>query len=148
MQVRGRRTGSDATVLEESPETMSSDAATTMPEMGAESETAKTAATVSLPESEIAAVAHQLWLDKGCPVGSDQEDWFRAEGLLRIALVAQCEDPLRTPSTPCPDTRTEPEILAEFRWEGHWEVWESEWGSARWIWDSATPRVEVSNRAG
>jgi len=25
--------------------------------------------------------------------------------------------------------------MSEFRWEGHWEVWEREWGGARWIWD-------------
>ena len=23
----------------------------------------------------------------------------------------------------------------ELRWKGHWEVWESEWGAARWVWD-------------
>jgi len=34
------------------------------------------------------------------------------------------------------DTRTEFEMRAEFRWEGHWEVWEMEWGDdPRWIWD-------------
>jgi hypothetical protein len=33
------------------------------------------------------------------------------------------------------DTRTEFE-MAEFRWKGHWEVWEMEWGPhARWVWD-------------
>jgi len=33
-------------------------------------------------------------------------------------------------------TRTEFEMRAEFRWHGHWEVWEMEWGPhARWIWD-------------
>src|ERR1035438_5130748 len=32
-------------------------------------------------EGEIATVAYQLWLDNGCPVGSDQEDWFRAEAM-------------------------------------------------------------------
>ena len=46
------------------------------------------------------------------------------------------------PATMMPDkgaasesAKTEPEMLAEFRWEGHWEVWESEWGGARWIED-------------
>lgn len=29
--------------------------------------------------SEIAALAYQLWKDRGCPVGSPDEDWFRAE---------------------------------------------------------------------
>ena len=125
MPRRGRMTGSDVTALQKSSET---------------------AATVSLTESEIATVAYQLWLDNGRPVGSNQEDWFRAETMLKNALVAKCEDLLRRPSIPRCDTRTESEMLVEFRWEGHWEVWGSEWGGARWI--CATPRVGVSNRAG
>jgi hypothetical protein len=28
---------------------------------------------------EIAAVAYHLWQERGCPFGSDQQDWFRAE---------------------------------------------------------------------
>jgi hypothetical protein len=30
--------------------------------------------------------------------------------------------------------------------EGHWEVWESEWGGARWVW--GVPCGGVPNRAG
>ena len=123
--------GPDATALQKSPGTISSDAAK------------KTAATVSPTESEIATVAYQLWLDNGCPVGSDQEDWLRAEATLKNALVAKWEDLSRRPSIPRRDTRTESEMPAEFRWEGHCEIWESEWGGARWIW--ATPGVGVSN---
>jgi hypothetical protein len=33
--------------------------------------------------SETAALAYQLWQERGCPVGSDQEDWFRAEAQLK-----------------------------------------------------------------
>jgi hypothetical protein len=100
------------------------------------SESVKTVATVSPAQSEIATVAYQLWLDNGCPVGSDQEHWFRAEAILKNALVAKCEDHLsRRPSISRCDIRTEFEIVAEFRWEGHWEVWEREWGGARWIWE-------------
>jgi len=98
-------------------------------------------------EGEIATVAYQLWLDNGCRVGSDQEDWFRAEAMLKNALIAKCEDLARRPSIPRCDTRTESEMPADFRWEGHWEVWESEWCVARWIWDLGRSRVEVSNRA-
>jgi hypothetical protein len=29
--------------------------------------------------------AYQLWLDDGCPVGSHQEDWFRARTALSEA---------------------------------------------------------------
>jgi hypothetical protein len=32
------------------------------------------------------------------------------------------------------DTRTGSKPLATF---GHWEVWEMEWGGARWVWDQA-----------
>lgn len=34
-------------------------------------------------DSEIAARAYQCWQERGCPLGSDQEDWFRAEAELR-----------------------------------------------------------------
>jgi len=34
-------------------------------------------------ETAIAALAYQLWLERGCPIGSDQEDWFRAEKILK-----------------------------------------------------------------
>jgi hypothetical protein len=135
MPRRGRRTGSDATALQKSSEIMSSDAAKMRPERSTESESVKTAATASPTASEIAAVAYQLWLDNGCPVGSDQEYWFRAEAMLKNALVAKCEDLSRRPSIPRCDTRTESETRVEFRWKGHWEVWEMEWGAPRWIWD-------------
>lgn len=32
---------------------------------------------------EIAALAHELWLARGCPGGSPQEDWFQAVERLR-----------------------------------------------------------------
>ena len=104
MPKRGRRMGSDPVALQASPEPTSIDAA----EM------------VGPTESEIAAAAYQLWLDRGGPVGSDQEDWFRAEAALKNARR---------------DTRSEAEMVAEIRWQGHWEVWEMEWGDPRWVWD-------------
>ena len=126
--------GSNPTAPQESPETMSIDAATMMPESSTVVVSVRTAA-VSPTESEIATVAYRLWLDNGCPVGSDQEDWLRAEAMLKNALVAQCEELSRRPSTPRFDNRADSEILVEFRWEGHWEIWESEWDGARWVWD-------------
>jgi len=106
-------------------------------------------ATVSPTESGIAAVAYQLWVNNGCPAGSDQEDWFRAEAMLKDALVAECEGPSRGASIPL-DTRTESQVVVAFRWgiRGHWEVWEREWGGVRWIWDEVHPGVGVSNRTG
>jgi hypothetical protein len=134
----------------EPPETVSSDTARMMPERTAPGESVKTAATVSPTESEIAAVAYQLWVHNGCRAGSDREDWLRAEEILKDALVAKCEVLSRRPPTPSWGTRTESEMQLTFRWgvQGHWEVWESEWGGARWIWDEATPGVGVLNRAG
>jgi len=84
--------GSDATALPKSADTMLSDAATVMPDTSTVSESMKTAATVSPTESEIATLAYQLWQDNGCPVGSDQEDWFRAERMLKNVLVPKCKD--------------------------------------------------------
>ena len=31
----------------------------------------------------VAALAYHMWQERGCPTGSDQEDWFRAENELR-----------------------------------------------------------------
>jgi hypothetical protein len=33
----------------------------------------------SVSQPEIAALAHRLWQSRGCPEGSPDEDWFRAE---------------------------------------------------------------------
>jgi hypothetical protein len=142
--------GSDATALQESSETMSSDAAKMMPEKTTGSESVRAAATVSPTESEIATVAYQLWLERGCPIGSDREDWFRAEAMIKDALVVKGEDLFRRPSIPCCDTRAESEMLAEFpsvRWQGHWEVWEHEYIGARWVEDRGDSGAGVSDRA-
>ena len=34
-------------------------------------------------QEAVAALAYQMWQERGCPIGSDQEDWFRAENELR-----------------------------------------------------------------
>jgi len=34
---------------------------------------------------QVKARAYELWLERGCPMGSDQEDWYRAEAELRNA---------------------------------------------------------------
>ena len=120
MPSRERRMRSGSTALQESSETISSDAVKMRPQGSTLSQSVKAAATASPTESEVAAAAYQLWLDEGCPVGSDREDWFRAEAMLKNADAAK---------------GTGIKMLVEFRWEGHWEAWESEWGGARWIWD-------------
>ena len=35
------------------------------------------------PNGDVAALAYALWQDRGCPMGSPEEDWFRAEAELR-----------------------------------------------------------------
>ena len=37
----------------------------------------------NVDETAIAALAYQIWLDRGCPAGSDQQDWFQAEADLK-----------------------------------------------------------------
>jgi hypothetical protein len=37
---------------------------------------------------QVAALAYQLWLERGSPIGSDQEDWYRAEAQLTIQRAA------------------------------------------------------------
>ncbi len=32
---------------------------------------------------EIAALAYEFWMQRGCPIGSPEEDWFRAEEQIR-----------------------------------------------------------------
>ena len=36
---------------------------------------------------DIAALAYRLWHQRGCPIGSDQEDWFRAEQELKNRTI-------------------------------------------------------------
>ncbi|HEY1205463.1 MAG: DUF2934 domain-containing protein [Bryobacteraceae bacterium] len=124
-------------------------------EMGSDAaaiqDSAKTAATAGPTENEIATLAYRLWMERGCSHGSDQEDWFGAEAMLKNALAVKGDDLPGRPSVFCRDTRAQSEMLDEFAseiWqEGHWEVWEREWGGARWVSDSCHPEVGVSHRA-
>lgn len=37
------------------------------------------------PEAqEIERLAHQYWLDRGSPIGTPEEDWFRAEEEIKL----------------------------------------------------------------
>lgn len=134
-----RMAGPDIAVPHASPETISRNVAEGMHERSTAGESVRPAATARPTESEIATVAYLLWVVNGCPGGTDQEHWFRAEAMLNAALAAQREGPSRRASIPHENALPEDEILAEFRVEGHWEVWESEWDGARWVCD-ASPR--------
>ena len=97
--------------------------------------------------TDTATLAYQLWLGRGGPIGSDQEDWFRSEATLKSAGAVTGEELFKRVSVPCCDTCTESEMPAEFLWDGHWEVWEREWVTARWVWDVRALRAGVTNRA-
>jgi len=34
-------------------------------------------------EEAVAILAYQLWMERGCPIGSDKDDWFEAESRLK-----------------------------------------------------------------
>lgn len=40
-------------------------------------------ATNGIAPEDIAALAYELWQDRGCPDGAPEEDWFRALEVLR-----------------------------------------------------------------
>ena len=47
-------------------------------------ETAEPSAIAASDDEEvIAELAHQLWIDRGQPEGSPEEDWFRAQEMVR-----------------------------------------------------------------
>lgn len=43
---------------------------------------------------EIAALAYELWQSRGCPDGSPEEDWFRAEQELHSRQTESLELPI------------------------------------------------------
>ena len=62
------------------------------------SEFTERSASEGVSEDAIAALAYELWQERGCPVGSDQMDWFQAErelkgptGLIPTASAGQLQ---------------------------------------------------------
>jgi Protein of unknown function (DUF2934) len=41
------------------------------------------------PDHDIAVLAYHLWMKRGCPIGSPDDDWFRAEADLKNHLKVQ-----------------------------------------------------------
>jgi len=37
----------------------------------------------TVEDVEIQKLAYELWLERGCPIGSPEDDWYRAEEQLR-----------------------------------------------------------------
>lgn len=48
--------------------------------------TSRTAQLTSAQREEVARIAYQLWLDGGCQHGRDQQDWAKAETIVRSKL--------------------------------------------------------------
>ncbi len=46
----------------------------------------------SMEKKEIASVAYALWQSRGCPLGSPEADWFRAEREVRARRPAAILD--------------------------------------------------------
>lgn len=147
MPTRARGIGPDATVPRGAAENNLSNPAKLKPAANTVSESAKTEGIASSNEDEIARIAYQLWLSKGCPAGLDQADWFRAEVLVRNGAVASCEDASKLPSTAGRKACIDYEMVTGFEWVGHWEVWESEWAGAHWVSDQGrVPLGALSQR--
>jgi hypothetical protein len=54
---------------------------------------------IAMPDAggdAVARLAYDLWMERGCPMGSPEEDWYRAERILRI----RTEDALSALSAP------------------------------------------------
>ena len=47
-------------------------------------------ATARTDNAALVALAYELWLGRGCPIGSPEVDWFRAEEL----LTSRAESPV------------------------------------------------------
>jgi hypothetical protein len=64
---------------------------------------------IAIPENLIARRAYELWLDRGCPEGTPDEDWYKAESELTSvgqAAVAVPQPPLAAETAGPPDART------------------------------------------
>jgi hypothetical protein len=57
------------------------------PNEPAEAAVQRAGAGTDFNQDEVAALAYNLWQERGCPNGSDQEDWFRAETELKNRRV-------------------------------------------------------------
>jgi hypothetical protein len=57
-------------------------------------------------QQQTALFAYQFWMERGCPVGSPDEDWFRAERALRSSHLEHVgadtaeEEPAQTAADP------------------------------------------------
>ena len=53
-----------------------------------------------LDHQETERLAYQFWLKRGCPIGSPEDDWFRAEEELQVESALPFSDSAMGPNTP------------------------------------------------
>jgi hypothetical protein len=44
---------------------------------------------MEIPQEKVAALAYEIWVEKGRPPGTDLQNWLEAEAELRIQLARQ-----------------------------------------------------------
>jgi hypothetical protein len=71
--------------------------------------------TTHIDENAIRAKAHELWVQRGCPQNSAQDDWYQAERLLKAQAETRtvAQSPARV--QPLSDPPTEPNSDAPAR---------------------------------
>ena len=57
------------------------------------------------PRERVAEIAYELWLKRGCPIGSDQADWFEAEVILKNMTWSDAPPESKPPARETDDTR-------------------------------------------
>lgn len=96
--------------------------------------------TRNVPHEEIALRAYRLWEERGSPIGSSEEDWFRAEREMRKAksdlqLQRDVSEELKwDPAINAPQIRVEVKdgvVTLAGRVEYLAEKWAAEWAAKR-----------------
>ncbi len=66
----------------------------------------------TIDQQSIRTRAHELWQERGCPVGSADEDWLRAEHELRAAMKVASDRAPTSSKARIPAPATRPKTLA------------------------------------
>ena len=64
-------------------------------------------------QEQIAALAHAIWMDRGCPAGRDLDNWLEAERQLR----GEVHEPLAADDIPADNAALDPQRSLEGRVE-------------------------------
>ena len=69
----------------QSKRAIAADLARTVPDQAAPGQAGGSAAASQFSRESIEKLAYQYWLSRGCPSGSAEEDWYKAERALLAA---------------------------------------------------------------